>query len=63
MGWGLHPLALAAPHLDSGALVELVPGAVLDVALHWQCARAASSVLEGLSGAVMGAARGALVQG
>ena len=63
MGWGLHPLALVAPHLDSGALVELVPGSALDVPLHWQCARAASSVLEGLSGAVMGAARGALVQG
>jgi LysR family transcriptional regulator (chromosome initiation inhibitor) len=62
MGWGLQPLALAAPHLADGTLVELLPGTPLDVPLHWQHARAASSVLEGLSRAVEKAAQAALVQ-
>jgi len=61
MGWGLHPQALIQPHLDTGALVELLPETPLDVALHWHTARAASSLLDGLSGAVLAAARAALL--
>ncbi|MBS0428301.1 MAG: LysR family transcriptional regulator ArgP [Proteobacteria bacterium] len=57
MGWGLHPEALAAPALADGSLVELVPGAVLDVPLYWQHARAASTLLAGLTRAVVQAAR------
>lgn len=60
MGWALHPQALIADHLASGALVALVPQAPLDVPLHWQQARAASSVLEGLTRVVLAAARSAL---
>lgn len=60
MGWGMQPLPLVRPLLDSGALVELVPGATLDVRLYWQHARAASSLLEGLTRAVLDAAREAL---
>ena len=60
MGWGMQPLPLVRPLLASGALVELVPGATLDVRLYWQHARAASSLLEGLTRAVLGAAREAL---
>lgn len=60
MGWGLHPLALIASHLEDGTLVELVPGASLDVALQWQYARAASGVLDRLTDAVLSAARSAL---
>lgn len=60
MGWGMQPLQLAQPLLDRGALVELVPGATLDVRLYWQHARAASSLLEGLTQAVLAAARHAL---
>lgn len=56
MGWGLHPQVLVAPHLAQGKLVELVPGAVLDVPLHWQHARAASSLIEGLSRQIVAAA-------
>ena len=63
MGWGLHPQALVAPHLKSGALVELVPGTPLDVPLYWQHARAASTLLEGLSREVEKAARAALLHG
>lgn len=61
MGWGLQPQALIAAHLQAGALVELVPGAALDVPLYWQHARAASALLEGLSRAVLAAAGGALL--
>ena len=61
MGWGMHPQALIAPHLASGALVELVPGTPLDVPLYWQHARAASSLLEDLSVAIAAAARGTLL--
>lgn len=62
MGWGLHPQALIAPWLADGSLVELVPGTPLDVPLHWQHARAASSLLDGLSRAVQAAARTALAR-
>jgi LysR family transcriptional regulator (chromosome initiation inhibitor) len=61
MGWGMQPHALALPHLAAGRLVELVPGQTLDVPLHWQHARAASSLLDGLTKAVVGAAKGALL--
>lgn len=62
MGWGLHPQALIQAHLDDGSLVELVPGTPLDVPLHWQHARAASGLLEGLTREVVAAARVALLQ-
>ncbi len=63
MGWGLHPQVLVAPALRDGSLVELVPGLTLDVPLHWQQARAASALLEGLTKQVLAAARRALLQG
>lgn len=61
MGWSMHPHALIAAHLRDGSLVELVPDTPLDVPLHWQSARAASGVLEGLSRAVLAAAGAALL--
>jgi LysR family transcriptional regulator (chromosome initiation inhibitor) len=61
MGWGLHPHALIAQHLEDGSLVELVPNTPLDVPLHWQHARAASSLLDELSRQVLTAARAALL--
>lgn len=61
MGWGMHPQALVAPHIERGALVELVAHSALDVPLHWHTARAASSLLDGLSGALLDAARSALL--
>jgi LysR family transcriptional regulator (chromosome initiation inhibitor) len=60
MGWGLHPQALAAPHLHDGTLVELVPDGPLDVPLFWQHARAASTLLDGLTRRVVAAALAAL---
>ncbi len=61
MGWGLHPETLITPHLQRGELVELVPQTPLDVPLYWQETRAASALLDGLSRAVVQAARGSLL--
>lgn len=61
MGWGMHPQSMIEGHLRAGTLVELVPDAPLDVPLHWQHARAASGLLEGLSREVLAAARTALL--
>ncbi|SEB05210.1 LysR family transcriptional regulator ArgP [Variovorax sp. YR216] len=61
MGWGLHPLVLVAAHLRDGSLVELVPDTPLDVPLHWQQARAASGLLDGLTRQLVAAARKALL--
>lgn len=60
MGWGMHPEALVAPHLADGSLVELLPGTPLDIPLHWQYARTASSLLEGMTRQILAAARAAL---
>lgn len=60
MGWGLHPQVLIASHLARGSLVELVPDTWLDVPLYWQHARAATSLIEGLSREVLAAAARAL---
>lgn len=62
MGWGLHPESLIGPHLESGALQELVPDTPLDVPLYWQQARAASSLLDGLTQEVHAAASSALLR-
>ena len=61
MGWGLQPQALIASHLADGSLVELVHDTPLDVPLHWQHARAASALVEGLGREVLSAARAALL--
>ena len=61
MGWGLHPQALIASQLRDGSLVELVRGTPLDVPLHWQQARAASGLLDGLTRRLVAAARKALL--
>jgi len=61
LGWGLHPLIIAKPHLDAGRLVELVPGMRTDMPLYWQYSRLGAKLLERLSAAVSRAARGVLV--
>lgn len=61
MGWGLQPEALIASHLHDGSLVEMVPDSALDVSLYWQHARAASTLLDGLSRHVLAAAARALL--
>ena len=36
MGWGMVPLVQAAPLLDAGRLVNLVPDRKIDISLFWQ---------------------------
>lgn len=62
MGWGLHPQSLISNHLKDGSLVELLPNAPLDVPLYWQQARAASSLLDGLTREVLAAAGSVLLR-
>jgi LysR family transcriptional regulator (chromosome initiation inhibitor) len=49
--------------LKDGSLVELVPGNALDVPLYWQQARAASTLLDGLTLSVVAAGRSSLAEG
>ena len=62
LGWGLNPEALVLDHLASGALVDLVPGTPLDVALHWQFTRLAAPALAPLTRAIRNAAGRSLIQ-
>ena len=62
MGWAMHPQVLVTDHLRQGRLVEIAPDSVLDVPLYWHYARAASALVDGLSRAVLSAARTALKQ-
>ncbi len=67
LGWGMNPLPLVQQHLDSGRLLELVPGRCVDVPLYWQSSRLALPALAALTTAVRAAAqvelRGSRVQG
>jgi len=56
LGWAMAPLMTAAPHLANGALVELVPGRRIGVALYWQHLRLGAKVLETLTSSVRHAA-------
>ncbi|OYU40590.1 MAG: ArgP/LysG family DNA-binding transcriptional regulator [Pseudorhodobacter sp. PARRP1] len=61
LGWALNPEALVAPHLASGALVEIVPDTALDVALHWQFSRLTAAALAPLTREIRAAAARVLV--
>jgi LysR family transcriptional regulator (chromosome initiation inhibitor) len=62
LGWALNPEALVRDHLAAGRLVDLRPGAAFDQPLHWQVSRLAAKSLAGLTQAIVGAARAALVR-
>jgi LysR family transcriptional regulator (chromosome initiation inhibitor) len=61
MGWGVNPEQLVQRHLASGRLVELVPGAVLDVPLYWQVSRLARDRLSALTQNIVTTARRELI--
>ena len=62
LGWGMLLTMQAEPLLAAGELVAL-GGEPVTSALYWQVARAPSTLLEGLTDAVLAAARRELVQG
>jgi LysR family transcriptional regulator, chromosome initiation inhibitor len=51
-GWGMMPRGSVEKSLDSGALVELLPGAVVVVPLFWQAAAPSSEIMRILSSIV-----------
>ncbi len=60
IGWGMNPTSLVQKQLDSGALVELLPGRILSVPLFWQHTRLQVPILGRLTDVVVAAARVAL---
>jgi LysR family transcriptional regulator, chromosome initiation inhibitor len=53
-GWGVSvvPQLLAQPHVDTGELVNLLPGFTLPVQLYWHCWNLESDLLDGLTMAI-----------
>jgi LysR family transcriptional regulator (chromosome initiation inhibitor) len=62
VGWCLNPAQLVADHLAAGRLVELMPGAIVDIPLYWQVSRLAARQFPQLDKAVAAAAHAALLQ-
>ncbi|PWJ27414.1 LysR family transcriptional regulator [Branchiibius hedensis] len=60
LGWGMIPEIFCSSLLAEGALVDLTPGRTLDVPLHWQRWKVASTLLDTVTELVAGAARSAL---
>lgn len=63
LGWGCNPDMLVADDMVNGRLVELFPGATLDIPLFWQVSRLPSGLLKALGEAVERAATGILTTG
>ncbi|MBW6416654.1 LysR family transcriptional regulator ArgP [Celeribacter sp. PS-C1] len=61
LGWGLNPLALLQPHLDSDHLTALAPEP-WDIPLYWHISRLSEPHLTDLTEAVKRAAKTHLVQ-
>ncbi len=61
-GWGVSvlPELQVREHVRSGALVDLMPGKSLSVALYWHCWNLDSAVLDALTHALKTSAAGAL---
>lgn len=57
IAWGLQPLTLAKPMIESGQLVELVEGTPIKVKLYWTIARLHGPSLQNLTQAVSRAAK------
>ena len=57
LGWGMNADRLVAPHIASGALIDLSPGAPLDVPLYWQFSRLTANAIAPLTKALQHAAR------
>jgi LysR family transcriptional regulator, chromosome initiation inhibitor len=61
LGWCTNPAPLVDHHLQSGALVALVPDTPLDVPLYWQFARLTAQAITPLTAAIRTAAARTLV--
>jgi len=63
LGWGCNPDMLVADDMERGSLVELVPGASLDIPLFWQVSRLPSGLLKALGEAVASTAHMRAIDG
>ncbi|WP_299426214.1 LysR family transcriptional regulator ArgP [uncultured Shimia sp.] len=57
LGWGMNPEPLVRPHLETGALVPLIPNTTYDTPLFWQSSRLLAPALAPLTKAVRQVAR------
>ena len=55
--WGLVPGVAGLPYLESGELIELVPGKRIKISLHWQSSTQSSEILRRLGEIVLEEAR------
>jgi LysR family transcriptional regulator (chromosome initiation inhibitor) len=62
IGWGLNLAKMARAHLEAGRLVELIPGAVVDVPLYWQVNRLGADRLANLTRKIVEKAGRELIQ-
>lgn len=46
LAWGMNPALMVDKYIESGELVELIPGAVLNQPLYWHCSRLIMKSLE-----------------
>ena len=60
LAWALNPEPLAAPHITTGALIDLRPESPLDVPLYWQFSRLTAAAIAPLTTAIRSAARKSL---
>lgn len=60
MGWALNPEVLVREHLEKATLIEVAPKRDFHLELHWQCWKMSSSTFDGLTRAVVTAARAKL---
>ncbi len=60
-GWGMMPTVTVQPFLDSGELIELVPGKRINISLHWQSSSQSSEILRLLAEVVAEETRTLLV--
>ena len=57
LGWGMNPVAIAAPMLADGRLVELIPDHRISTPLYWQVSRQTAAALDPLTKGLRRAAR------
>lgn len=62
LGWATTPVALAAPHIAAGRLVELPPKLRISVQLYWQRTRLTARLLDHLTQAVRTTSAGVLIE-
>ena len=61
MGWSLNPVDLVRGHIKEGRLVELIPGATMDIPLYWQVSRWVDNLFPELTRHVVDAAKFSLL--